>query len=232
MHDLDDILDVEPGEVTVPQANAALVRLLLRIPLALFALAYIWEYYQEYYNIKQLKAATSVTEQCLHAPQYNWSMRMIMQLSGVGDAQQRECEEQRRILAMVSLPNPLIVVVNLVWRSLAGHNAWLTMTRVLSQQSYVVQVTLIVVAGAVIGLVAYRLILRAQAALGYLIMYRERSLHTTYQLKQSELRKQFARNGNMWITPARVYPQAYSRRHKSSTPRPGQLVLTPGQGPE
>jgi len=187
-------LDVEPGEFVVPPANRDVVRIVSLFAASLFLVSFAVEFQQEFVSIRALKENTPLTEACLdsHAPSMTWLERMAFLYSGLEDAHARQCQEQHRVHSLLSVPNPFIVLVNLLWRGFVGDNAAVALTRLLSQQTYVVQASLIFVTAAVIGLVVYNLILALPAWVASMAQSRDTRRREVYEDIQRQLQRQTA----------------------------------------
>ena len=55
------------------------------------------------------------------------------------------CEEQHRIASLIDYPVPLNVLINLIWRGVLGDTPATAVTQFMSNQSYITQVTLVLV---------------------------------------------------------------------------------------
>ena len=111
----------------------------------LFVLGFCIEYYQEFVTIAALKANHPLTLECTITPPDEWAItRWLKTQTGLSDQHSKECQEQMRIHALLPIPNPLMVLFNLVWRVFLGDHASLELSRLMSQQSYIVQIALVV----------------------------------------------------------------------------------------
>jgi len=187
-------LDVEPGEFIVPPANRDFVRIISWFASATFLLSFAVEFHQEMVAIRALKENTPLDPSCTEfSPQsLSWLERMAYLYSGLEDARARQCHEQQRVYSLLSIPNPFIVLVNLMWRGLMGDNAAVMLTRLLSQQTYVVQASLIFVTAAVIGLLLYNLILALPSWIASMAQSRDTRRREVYDDLQLQLRRQTA----------------------------------------
>jgi len=187
-------LDLEPGEYIVPPANRDLVRIVSWFISVTFLLSFAVEFHQETVSIRSLKQRMPLTASCIESSTQSmtWIERMAYLYSGLEDAHARECHEQQRIHALLSIPNPFIVLINLIWRGLMGDNAAVMLTRLLSQQTYVVQVSLIFTSAVVIGLIVYNLILSLPTYVASLAQSRDARRREVYDDLQQQLRRQTA----------------------------------------
>jgi len=187
-------LDVEPGEYIVPPANRDFVRIISWFASATFLLSFAVEFHQEMVAIRALKDNTPLDPSCTaFTPQsLSWLERMAYLYSGLEDAHARQCHEQQRVHSLLSIPNPFIVLVNLMWRGFMGDNAAVMLTRLLSQQTYVVQASLIFMTTAIIGLVVYNLILALPAWIASMAQSRNTRRREVYDDLQLQLRRQTA----------------------------------------
>jgi hypothetical protein len=185
-------LDVEPGEVIVPPANRDAVRIVSWFLSVTFLLSFAVEFHQELVSIRTLKESTPLSLACLESstPAMTWLERMAFLYSGLEDVHARECQEQLRVHSLLSFPNPFIVLVNLLWRGFVGDNAAVVLTRLLSQQTYVVQASLILVTAAVVGLVVYNLILALPSWVASVAQSRDTRRREVYEDLQLQLQRQ------------------------------------------
>ena len=191
-------LDVEPGEFVVPPANRDFVRIVSWFASVTFLLSFAVEFHQEFVSIRTLKQNVPLTLSCIASSTQSmtWPERMAYLYSGLEDAHARQCHEQHRVDALLSIPNPFIVLVNLIWRGFMGDNAAVMLTRLLSQQTYVVQASLIFVTAAVIGLVVYNLILALPAFVASMAQSRDTRRREVYDDLQLQLRRETAGQTN------------------------------------
>jgi hypothetical protein len=150
-------LDVEPGEVRVKAPDERLVRAASWALLSLLILGYLTEFAQEHTRIQLLKTQTPLSSSCaelVSAASFNWGYRIIYHATGLESSAQQECSEQRRIDGLLPIPNPLVVFVNLFWRSFVGESS---LSVLLSRQSYLAQMTFIVAAVAALALALWTL---------------------------------------------------------------------------
>lgn len=100
---------------------------------------------------------------------------------------------RRRAQSFVSWPNPFIVLLNLVWRGCVGENVGLALSRMLSYQSYFVQVIMMILAAGVCAALLYR----AALAVSGLLMRccstqwgREEKKMRVYETRRTEMQQQ------------------------------------------
>lgn len=148
-------LDFEPGRIEVPPANPQLLKACAWFFLALVFVGYVSEYQQEAAVIQHLKLTHPLSDECISVGPGNWLERA----SGLQEAKQRICDEQRRIAALSPYPNLLVVFVTLPWRCVMGDTPIQSVTLLLASQSYVISVCLIVVSGCVSGLLIYHVLM-------------------------------------------------------------------------
>lgn len=181
-------LDCEPGHIVVPPANPQLQRAAAWFVLALIVVGLGAEFQQEYNVIQYLKKTHPPTEVCNIAPNHSWLERFVYLHTGLDDAQARECHEQHRIASLHWCPNPVIVLVTLCWRCIMGDTPARSITTLLSQQPYLVQVALIVVAGCVLGLLVYNLTLAVPGMVAKIVQSPDREREQRYEAVQATLR--------------------------------------------
>lgn len=186
-----EFIDIEPGGYSMPEPDMQAMRTVAAILCMFLVIGFLCEYKQEHASIQFLKMSNSVSASCLATAELDeqpWIMRMISMYSGLDDQHARQCHEQRRIDSLLSWPNPLLVLVNLIWRATIGDNGGMMITHLLSRQSYIVQVSLIVATAVIIGGLLYSF---ASALPGYLIRLTTRSeqaKQSTYDEAQRQLR--------------------------------------------
>jgi hypothetical protein len=128
--------------------------------LSLLVLGYITEFAQEHTHIRLLKAQTPLSASCAElasAATFSWGYRVLFHATGLQNSAQQDCAEQRRIDGLLPIPNPLVVFVNLFWRSFVGESS---LSVLLSRQSYLFQVTFIVAAVAALAVALWTLAAR------------------------------------------------------------------------
>jgi len=109
--------------------------------------------------IREMKEANPLTETCitrtnLDAQTLSWTQRWIYRTTGLDAAEHIACEEQHRIDRLLHYPVPTTVLVNVVWRGIVGDNPAAAFTQFIGAQSYIIQVTLIIVP-AILGVIAF-----------------------------------------------------------------------------
>ncbi len=115
-----DVFDIEPGVgVVVPAPHPYFVSFCSMAILSLFFLSYGTEYIQEMHAIAALKQSTPFTDACLEVSteSFSWFHKVLYHASGLQNIAERDCWEQNRVASLVSYPNPLAALVNLVWKA-------------------------------------------------------------------------------------------------------------------
>lgn len=194
-YDLDtsDLIDIEPGGgghfVQVSNTEINCIRVILWLIIGVVCIGFLVEYWQEVVAISVLKESNVISPECYKLPDPNWFFRVLTIYSGMEDAQARECHEQKRIASLLPFPNPFIVLVNLFWRGIMGDNSGSSLSRFLSQQSYIVQLFLIVVPICVIGIIVYNLALVIPGAIVRLLHTRDYQQADHYATVQQQLKQ-------------------------------------------
>jgi hypothetical protein len=185
-------LDVEPGEVRVKAPDQRSVRAASWALLTLLVLGYIIEFAQEHSRIQLLKAQKPLSASCAElasAATFSWGYRVLYHATGLENSAQQDCAEQRRIDGLLPIPNPLVVFVNLFWRSFVAESS---LSVLLSRQSYLFQVTFIFAAVAALAVALWTLAARLPGWILSCMQAADNKKKARYEGIQRELRQ--ARN--------------------------------------
>ncbi len=189
--DDDESFDIEPGVgVQLHAPHPHFVSFCsMTILMFLFA-SYYSEYVQEMHAIAALKQATPFTDACIEgytAESFSWFHRVIFHASGLQDIAERDCWNQRRVASMLHYPNPLNVLVHLIWKAFIGQSP---LADIFSRQTYVVQCTLIIAAAIVVGLLVYNFALKLPGFFTTLIQLPDLRRKEEFQELQQQLREE------------------------------------------
>ena len=140
---------------------------------------------------------------------------MLWLYSGLADEHQKECDEQHRVHALLSIPNPLKVLVNMLRSSFFGDHLGISITRFLSGQNYIVQICLIFFASVVIGLIAKSILFKIPALFTYILQIPDRYIEERYQDIQLNLAKQRAPPEEKALVQKKVDERTLRRRNEN-----------------
>ena len=185
-------VDLEPGasgvQVHIGRAEWVLVRCVVWFLCGVCVSGFVCEYWQEYANIRALKDAHIPTLWCvMSAEDTPFYMRWFSYYSGLDDAEARMCHEQRRVASLLPWPNPLVVLLNVIWRACIGDNTGEALARLLSHQSYVVQIALIVTTAAALAMLIYQLAANLPNIITTLLHMQQYARHMRYKHIQANL---------------------------------------------
>jgi len=151
----DHVVDLEHGIIhrnTAPGHSHSMVDAVVTILAAFACLSFGIAWYHEACLIQSLKLHYSTIDPC-HAIESSFSFWDVF-VNRMSQLQQ-ECARKREIEATPSIPNPLTVFINLLWRSFIGDDAIPSISFFISSQTYIVQVVLTVSATFCLTLLVY-----------------------------------------------------------------------------
>ncbi len=132
--------------------------------------------------------STACEELSMQTDEPGWHWRLLSTLTGEEQKRAQECTEKRRIDALLPWPNPMVVLISLLWLSLVGVDTGRTLSQLLGQQSYLVQVVLIVTTCVVFGATAYQLLLAMPHACVRILYARQLAKQRQFEQIQQQMR--------------------------------------------